>query len=307
MISRSPLPQYGRAMQHFAGARALEVLALQASPFLGAVLGGVGRGWVDLGRVALLLTSSLALTAHVFVLNDWAGQSGDANDPRRATRVFGRRGIGSRQVANLALALLVVATAGLAVIGAHAVLLGAAIAGLSLLYSCSQSFGKGSPIVASLIHLLGGALHFLLGYTLARPVDAHGIAIAVFFGLVFAGGHLNQEVRDHDGDLRNGIRTNAVVFGCRRAFLASLLVFTAAFAALAGLAVLAILPRVLLWGVLLWPFQVAWSLTALRRGLGFEMACWMQRRYRLLFAVLGLAMLATASPVPELARRAFGG
>jgi hypothetical protein len=103
---------------------------------------------------------------------------------------------------------------------------------------------------------------------------------------------LNQEVRDYEGDLLNGIRTSAVVFGCRRTFLASLLTFTAAYGMLAGLAALGILPRLLLWSTILWPLHVAWSLRALQRGLGFETALWMQRRYRLLFAFIGLAMLA---------------
>jgi 4-hydroxybenzoate polyprenyltransferase len=116
--------------------------------------------------------------------------------------------------------------------------------------------------------------------------------ISLFFGLVFCGGHLNQEVRDYEGDLLNGIRTSAVVFGCRRTFLASLLTFTAAYALLAGLAAFDILPRLLLWSAILWPLHVVWSLRALQRGLGFETALWMQRRYRLLFAFIGLAMVA---------------
>ena len=301
---RSPLRQYARAIHHFAVQRTPEVLALQASPFLGAVLGNFGGDHLDLGRIALLLAGSIALTAHIFVLNDWAGQSSDRNDPRRARRVFGWRGVSSRQVAHLAVGLLVVATAALALLVTGAVLLGATIAGLSVLYSCSRCFGKGTPIVGSLIHLLGGALHFLLGYTVSRPVDERGVAIAVFFGLVFAGGHLNQEVRDHDADVYNGIRTNAVVFGCRRTFLGSLLVFTAAYATLATLAVVAFLPRPLVAGVFLWPCQVACSFRALRIGSGFDMACWMQRRYRVLFALLGLAMLVTAPPIAELVRQA---
>ena len=36
-------------------------------------------------RLALLLLGSTALTAHVFVFNDWAGYSSDARDPRRAS------------------------------------------------------------------------------------------------------------------------------------------------------------------------------------------------------------------------------
>ena len=292
MTSQSPFRHYARAMRHFASTRALEVLALQASPILGIFLGGPSLERCGVLRPGLLLLGSLALTAHVFVFNDWAGHSSDIRDPRRATLVFARRGISRRQVAHVAIALLILANVAFAAVGSAAILLGAAIAALSLLYSCSPSLGKSTPIVASINHLLGGALLFLLGYTLSHALDARGLMISFFFGLVFAGGHLNQEVRDYESDLLNGIRTNAVVFGCRRTFLASLCTFTAAYANLAVLAALGILPRLLLWSTLVWLLHVTWSLRALQRELGFETALWMQRRYRLLFAFIGLAMLA---------------
>ena len=292
MTPQTPFRHYARVVRHFASTRSLEVLALQASPILGGFLGGFGLEPWGVLRLVLLLLGSLALTAHVFVINDWAGRGSDIRDPRRAALVFARRGISSRQVARVAVALLILANVAFAAVGGPAVLLGAAIAALSLLYSCSPSLGKSTPVMASVNHLVGGALHFLLGYTLFRPADAGGLAIGLFFGLVFAGGHLNQEVRDHEGDLLNGIRTSAVVFGCRRTFLASLCIFTAAYAILAVLAALGIVPGLLLWSAVVWPLHVAWSLRALRRGLGFETALWMQRRYRLLFALIGLAMLA---------------
>jgi 4-hydroxybenzoate polyprenyltransferase len=278
-------------MQHFAATRGLEVLALQASPILGIFLGELGHERAGMIRIALLLVGSFALTAHVFILNDWAGNNTDIRDARRAQRGFARRGISSRRVARIAIALLIFANVAFAPLGTRAMLLGSAIATLSLLYSCAPMLGKSMPIVASLNHLLGGALHFLLGYSLWRAVDARGVMISLFFGLVFAAGHLNQEVRDYEGDLLNGIRTSAVAFGCRGAFLMSLLIFTAAYATLAGLAVLGILPKLLLGSAILWPLHVAWSIRALQRGLGFETALWMQRRYRLLFAVVGVAML----------------
>jgi len=279
-------------MRHFASTRALEVLALQASPILGSFLGGFSLERCGVIRLGLLILGSLALTAHIFVFNDWAGHRSDMRDPRRATLVYVRRGISRRQVARVAIALLIFANVAFAVVGSPAILFGAAITALSLLYSCSTSFGKMTPVVASINHLLGGVLHFLLGYTLCRAPDARGLVISLFFGLVFAGGHLNQEVRDYEGDLLNGIRTSAVVFGCRRTFLASLCTFTAAYAMLAVLAALGLMPRLLLWSTLVWPLHIAWSLRALQRGLGFETALWMQRRYRLLFACIGLAMLA---------------
>lgn len=292
MTSQSPLRHYARTALHFASTRATEVLALQASPILGILLGGFSLERWGVIRPGLLLFGSLALTGHVFVFNDWAGYDSDIHDPWRATPVSARQGISRREVAGVAIALLIVANVAFAAVGGLAILLGAAIAALSFLYSCSASFGKSTPIMGSINHLLGGALHFLLGYTLVHAPDANGLVMSLFFGLVFAGGHLNQEVRDYEGDLLNGIRTTAVVFGQQRTFLASLCTFTAAYAIVAGLAALGILPGLLLWSPIVWLLHVAWSLRALQRGLGFETALWMQGRYRLLFALIGLGMLA---------------
>ena len=187
---------------------------------------------------------------------------------------------------------LVLAFAAFAAVGAMALLFGSAIAALGFLYSATPILGKNSPIASSLNHLLGGTLHFLLGYTLAHPPSTTGVCIGLFFGLVFAAGHLNQDVRDYDGDLLNGIRTNAVAFGRRRAFLGSLCTFTAAYAVLIALASLGMLPKLLLLSPAAWLLHVAWARQALHRGLSFESAQWMQRRYRWLFALIGLAILA---------------
>ena len=289
------LERSARVVRHFAADRALEVAALQGSPVLGVLLAdaGLDRGAPE--RAALLLAGSLLLTAHVFVWNDWAGHGGDVRDPRREEHVFSRKGIAPRQVATFASALFLSATALFAFVGVRAVLLGSTIAALGILYSSSRNLGKGRPFVATLHHLAGGTLHFLLGYTLSRPVDSRGLAIGAFFGLVFAAGHLNQEIRDHDGDLRNGIRTSAVVYGRRNAFLASLALFTAAYALLALLATIGFLPRILLVGLILWPIQLGWSLRALKRGLDAEAALEVQRTYRILFAAIGIAMAITAT------------
>jgi 4-hydroxybenzoate polyprenyltransferase len=287
----SPVPRYTRVLRHFASTRALEVLALQASPILGCLLGGYRFEHDGVIRFGLLLLGSVALTAQIFVFNDWAGYAADLRDPRRTALVFSRRGITRREVAYTAIMLLVLANLAFAAVGTQALLIGNAIAALGLLYSRSSFFGKSTPIAASLNHLIGGTLHFLLGYTLAHRFDARALAIGLFFGLVFAAGHLNQEVRDHEGDLLNSIRTNAVVFGCRHTFLASLGTFTAAYALLTLLAALGILPKLLLFSPLAWLLHLAWALHALRRGPGFETAVWMQRRYRWLFALIGLLML----------------
>jgi 4-hydroxybenzoate polyprenyltransferase len=284
--------RFARTASHFAFTRAVEVLALQASPILGSMLGGYSFERRGILPFALLLLGSCALTAHIFVFNDWVGYDGDLRDPLRAPFLFTAQGISRREVACFSIVLLLFAAAAFAADGVPTLVIGAAIAALGFLYSASPVLGKSTPVASSLNHLVGGTLHFLLGYTLPHALDARGICIGVFFGLVFTAGHLNQEVRDFDGDLLNGIRTNAVAFGRRRTFLASLFTFTAAYAMLTGLAALNVLPRLLLWSPIAWLVHVMWAVRALRRGLDFETAVWMQRRYRWLFALIGLAMVA---------------
>ena len=289
--SQTVRQQYALTLRHFASTRGAEVCVLQASPLLGAFLGGLGLQGGDLGRLGLLLLGSTALTAHVFLFNDWADFNRDTRDLRRARSSVNGYGVSRNRIAGVAIVLLILANVAFAALGASALIFGAGVLAVSLLYSFSPFLGKRTPIAASLDHLIGGALHFLLGYSVARAVDARGVVLALVVGLVFAAGHLNQEVRDYEFDSANGIRTVAVTFGCRRGFLASFCLFTTAYLLIVGLAALGVLPRILLASPILWLFQARWSLQALRRRLGSETARWLQLRYRLLFALVGVAML----------------
>jgi len=99
-------------------------------------------------------------------------------------------------------------------------------------------------------------------------------------------------VRDHEGDRLNGIRTNAVIFGKTATFAAGLAVFTCAYVYLVVLAARAIVPRALVAVAVLYPLHLYWSLATLRAGLTFASIRRLQARYRVLYAVIGIAMLA---------------
>jgi 4-hydroxybenzoate polyprenyltransferase len=276
--------------RHFIATRSLEILALQSSPLLGLVYGGARPETVGYSRLGSLVVGSLFLTTHIFVFNDWSGYISDSRDPNRTAHAFGRANVSKFQLACAATMLLVLANVSLAFAGIQAVLVGASITLLSLLYSGSARFGKNRPFAASANHLVGGSLHFLLGYTLCHAPDGAGMVLSLFFGLVFAGGHLNQEIRDCDGDRLNGIRTCAVAYGCRRALAGSVLLFAMAYVVASALAALGILPAILVWCPVLVLVHLAAAQHALRYGLGYETAVWMQRRYRALFALIGFIM-----------------
>jgi hypothetical protein len=91
--------------------------------------------------------------------------------------------------------------------------------------------------------------------------------------------------------VRNAIRTNAVIFGQRRTFAASLALFTLSQALLLFLALQNTLPGALAALVVLYPIHLRWSLQALAEGLTYASISRLQTRYRALYAVVGLAMV----------------
>ena len=292
-------PARDRALRYFSRLRQLDVLVLQGSPLLGAVFALRHPRMQDLAPLATLVGANLLLVAHIFMLNDWSGAASDLADHHRAAGVFTARGIGRKEMGGLTAGLLLLSLALFSRLGLLTLGLALAIALLSALYSLPRFNWKGRPILNSVTHLAGGTLHFLLGYSLGEAVDPRGTAIAIFFALIFAAGHLTQEIRDHQADAVNGIRTNAVAFGPRCTFAASLVLFALAHVLLLVLALQGILPRPLAATVALFPLQLYWSVEALRDGLTFASVCRLQTRYRALYALVGLAMVAAVVGGPK--------
>jgi 4-hydroxybenzoate polyprenyltransferase len=273
-----------------------EVCLLQGAPVIGAMFSIGTLTARDAFVFAAVVIGSLALVAHVFVLNDWSGIHGDLRDPARAGRTFIERGVSRAELGYLATALLALALLVFSFVGVVALVVAVAIATASALYSAPAFHMKARPLLGSALHLVGGVLHFVLGYAAFSAIDARGVVIGSFFALVFTAGHLMHEARGYEGDFLNGIRTNAVAFGRKRSFVAGLVLFTAAYALLAALAALGVLPRVLVLAATLYPVHLRMSLRALREGLTLESLRRLQTCYRLLYAIIGVAMMVTIVP-----------
>jgi 4-hydroxybenzoate polyprenyltransferase len=279
------------AARYLSCLRLQEILVLQGSPLLGAAFAIHRLGAEKVGPLALLVVANVFLMAHIFLLNDWSGLTADLADPNKAASVFTVRGVGRKEMGGLAAGLLALSLVLFSRLGPITLGLALAIAILSALYSLPRFNWKGRPLLSSAAHLAGGVLHFLLGYSLGSALDGRGLATATFFALIFTAGHLTQEIRDHQGDVLNAIRTNAVIFGQRRTFAASLALFTLAHVLLLLLALQGTLPRPLAALVVLYPLQLYWSLKTLSEGLTYASIRRLQARYRVLYAVVGLAMV----------------
>lgn len=268
--------------------RMSEVIVLQGSPLLGLIF---AMGTLTASRcmtIALLTTGSILLTAHIFVLNDWSGISGDLRDPNRRDCAFSCKGIGRDTVAILSLALLAAGLLLLSCFGLPTLAIALSIVILSALYSFPRVHLKGVPVLNSVLHFLGGLLHFLLGYSAFVAPDWRGVQIGSFFALVFVAGHLTHETRDSESDSLNEIRTNAVAFGKRRSFLGGLALFTVADVLLVFLALRDVVPRPLAVLAFMIPLHVYWSLEAIRSSLTFASVQRLRLRYRMLYAGAGL-------------------
>lgn len=270
-----------------------EVLVLQGTPLIGAILALDSLTFADCIRAVVFGLGSLCLVGHVFVINDWAGIDGDLRDPHRATRTFASQGVSRRAVGFLAVALLGMTLLLFALLGPVSFALALAILGLSALYSAPVIHMKGRAILGSGLHLVGGTLHFLLGYATFSAIDAGSIVIGCFFGLIFAAGHLMHETRGYEGDQLNGIRTNAVAFGRMRSFVAGMILFTVAYGLLIALALSGQLPRLLVSTVVLYPVHLYASWRTMRAGLSVESLLTYQKCYRVLYALIGAMLVGS--------------
>lgn len=289
--TQSFAPSVHAVVRYLSCLRLQEILVLQGSPLVGAAF-ALGRPATEqMESVAILVAANVCLVAHIFVLNDWSNVTTDRSDPNKAADVFTAKGVGHGEMGVLALGLLATSLVLFSRLGPATLSIALGIAALSALYSLPPFSWKGRPLLNSAVHLAGGVLHFALGYSLGGGVDRRGLVIATFFAVTFTAGHLMQELRDYDGDVRNGIRTNAVIFGKRRAFAASLALFTLSQALLLFLSLQGTLPRVLAALVILYPIHLRWSLQALAEGLTYVSVCRLRARYRALYVIVGLAMV----------------
>jgi len=247
-----------------------EVLVLQGAPLFGALFSMGTLAGAKCLKLLVFATASSCLVAHVFVLNDLCGASTDLRDPNRAGRVFTAKGIGRNEIFCLCALLLALSLLLLVPFGPAPLLIALALAVLSALYSVPRFSMKGVPLLSSVLHLLAGLLHFLLGYSLFRAADWRGIEIGSFFALTFVAGHLTQEARDHESDFHNGIRTNAVRFGPAQCFAAAFLLFTVADVLLFVLAQRGVVPRILVLAAGFYPLHLWWTLQTVFAGLTFE-------------------------------------
>lgn len=189
--------------------------------------------------IALATVANVLAVTFAFMINDIEDAPDDLYDSARAARnpvasgeLSGRTGY----YASAAVALSSMVFYRLA--GVPVLLAGAAILGLSLLYSWRRFRLKAWPVVDVLSHsLMLGGLLFAVGMLALGSTPMWGFAVAVGVTSLSAYGQLYNQLRDFEGDRHAGLRTSAVLLGRERAqavmylmVLLTVIIFLAAFA-----------------------------------------------------------------------------
>jgi len=272
-----------------------DVLILQGAPILGVAFSVRLITAASLTALIVFCAASFLLVTHIFTFNDWAASVETVSEPDTALSPPKRLHVPSSVLLSLSLSSLVVSLVLFLFLSLRLFSLGALIAALGVFYSHPSLNAKSMPIVSTLLHLVGGTLYFLLGYSLFSAIDLRGLLFGTFFGVTFAAGHPIQEVRDFHEDRQLGATTNAIVFGLRPTFFTGVILFVMQYVYLFVLAWFGFVPRFLaILPIVFFPIHLWWATSTLRQGLSSESITRFQNRYRILYALIGLVMLVAA-------------
>lgn len=269
-----------------------EILLLQGSPAMGMILTLKEATFSTVFDIVVFFVGSCIMVAQVFTFNDWADISADDQHEAKANATFITLGVTRGDIALLSLVLGLSSLVLFSLLQLQTLLFASGVMVFGLLYSDAYVRAKEIPIVSSVLHVIGGLLHFLAGYSLFGSIDEQAVLIGLYFAVVFAAGHLTQEVRDYDGDRIAGTLTHAVRFGTERTLIASFVLFSCSYAYLFCLVYVAVLPDFFALILIAYPVQVFLFWRTIRHNLTFEVITRYQTQYRLLYGLIGLTVLA---------------
>ncbi len=243
------------------------------------------------GKVLLFLLATTLVLFHAYTFNDWANYKFDIADPNKKDQPLPSRAISLNETLAVSLITFLIGI-GIYLLFFPKITMGICLLLLffCILYSNQVTLLKSIPVVSTLIHLVSGTLFFALGWSLFRELAGESWFAGLFFGLLYASGHLSHETIDYEGDIEAGLRTNAAVFGRTRTFWASItgmLISTVYICLLSGpLAIfppavgLVFGPAFLLYLIFAW---LAW-----KGGLSYETLSRFRSRYRKVYSLAGI-------------------
>jgi len=275
--------------QYFLATRPIEATLMIGFPLIGMLI--ALDDWTRVGALILKFTvATYGLVMYVYCLNSWGGREHDLANQRLNTNPAVTGEVTPNELLGLTIGGAIVSGLLYQLWFPHCRWFWLLIIVNWTFYSHPRLYYKSQPVRGTIIHFIGGVLQFLLGYAAVRPTGGTAWAVAVYFSLAFAGGHLNHEVMDYDADKEAGLKTSAVVFGPQRMFRIAFRVFTVAFYYLILLVVIGAIELKFVWPYLTTYLPHWWLYRRVNTGewRGYDRKY--QHIYRTLFVLAGLLL-----------------
>jgi 4-hydroxybenzoate polyprenyltransferase len=273
--------------------RYLEALIFQTPTLMGLVVFLPAISFRYAVEALLACAGSFLIAAAILAINDWADINLDSQNSLKREDTFLERGVTPKQMLALAVSLAACGLAFFAALSEFQVAIALVWFGLGLAYSVPLGAlrGKGIPLFSSFLHFSGTLVAFLLGALTFAPADWRMILVASYPALLLTAGHLIQEVQDYEEDRLSGCQTNAVRFGRKAVFILGCLLFGLSFLLLYWLVQEGFFPDAIKYTSILYVLYGAFAMQAYRAGLTRDSVRHLRKQYRILFAVVVLAML----------------
>jgi len=283
------IDMYGKLRIYYVALRIKEIILIGGVTFIGLVFSTPNFNHINFGKWLLIMFSSYSLLGHAFASNDWSGYEYDKNDVNKGNRPLITGELSLTEIKVICISLLIISLILAAIVSYISLFIVTGIIILNYLYSGEKVFLKGVPVISTITHGLGATLGFLLGYSSLGFLDYAGVSFAVYFGVVYAAGHLNHEISDHDSDKSSGISTNTYFLGKKKSLILSFVLFSLSFAYVSLLIFQNILPLTLIIGVAIaYSFYSYYFLITLYSSLSYESLINFRRKYRFIFLFWGI-------------------
>lgn len=275
--------------------RLIDAALFTAIPVIGMLLSIYHNHFthIDLYSVFMYIVPVFVLALHVFFLNDWADFTRDRNDKLKKPHPFYSPGISKKVIIILVMVTGLVSMIWLLYFSIQSFVIGLFLILFSLFYSTSGFYfhGKGLPGVATLLHITGGMLAYMLGYIYYGEIQTGAILTGLMFGIFLSAGHLFQEIQDVEGDRKNQIRTVANSTGKKAAAWLGLSLLLCGHALLQYLVYSGVFPAVSVFNWMAFGLVAAFILLSIQKALDNSSVKLLRCRYRIVYAVFGLYMV----------------
>lgn len=266
-----------------------EAILILGLPLMGALFSLPTMNWAVGKKIIFFLAASFIAACHFNSLNEYFDRFHDILDKRRLNQPHLSGKVAPSELLALSIVLLFASLFLYAFLSLRTLAVFFIVFLLHMGYSHPRIFLKGKPVLSALDFLVGGALIFLIGYTLFHEIDLKGALLALYFGMIYIAACLNHEIQDYDTDLKAGVRTNAVAFGKKKVFLASFILFSISPLYLGLLGYFHVVPRSLSLIVILgYLVYLHLFLRVLREGVRYENIHKFRSGYRKLYGIMGI-------------------